>query len=128
MDHFVAWKFGRRDHRVVGEVRGDGVAVVVVAHLFEQGLRRALGDASMNLTVEQQWVEHASGIVASNVTNEANLTCFGVDFDHGNVSAERIRGACGRERGALLEAAFGLHRDGKVGPSLGDSGRTDDVE
>src|SRR4051794_2087053 len=59
-----ARKLGSTDEGVVGEVRRDRVAVVVVAHLLHQGLGRALGDAAVALAIEEQRVDDRAGVVA----------------------------------------------------------------
>ena len=71
VDDLEARQLGGRDHRVVGEVRRDRVAVVVVADLFEQRLGGALGDATVDLAVEQQRVQHPTGVVAGDVAEVA---------------------------------------------------------
>ncbi len=57
-------QLGRRDHEVVGEVGGPGLAVVVVvAHLLEQRLGDALGDAAVHLALGEQRVDDRAGVV-----------------------------------------------------------------
>ena len=56
-DQLEARQLGGGDHGVVGEVRGDRVAVVVVADLLEQRLGRALGDAAVDLALGEQRVD-----------------------------------------------------------------------
>ena len=68
------------------------VAVSVINKFFEQGLRRTLGDTAVNLSFEQQRVQHGAGIVAGNLLEVRNFASFGVDFDNGNMRTERKRG------------------------------------
>ena len=86
-----------RDERVVGEVRRDRVAVAVVADLLEQRLGGALGDAAVDLALEQHRVEHPAGVVAGDVADQLHLAGLGVDLDHGDVRAERERRPAGLE-------------------------------
>src|SRR6056297_518141 len=129
VDHLEARQFGGRDHGVVGQVRRDGVAVLVVAPLLEQCLRGALGDPAVDLPVEQQRIEHAAGVVAGDLAQVTDLPGAGVDLDHRHVGAERERGLLGRVRGGDREfVVVGTGRDGQVGPRLGHRRRPGHVE
>ena len=85
-------QLGGGDGGVVGQVRGDRVAVVVVAHLLEQRLGGALGDAAVALPVGEQRVEDAAGVVDGDVAHQLDAPGLGVDVDHRHVGAERERG------------------------------------
>ena len=50
---------------IKSQVRGDRVAVVVVADLLEQRLSGALGDAAVDLALEQHRVEDPTGVVTA---------------------------------------------------------------
>ena len=76
---------------VVGEVRRDRVAVLVVRHPLVQRLRRALGDAAVLLAGDQQRVEDAPAVVDGDVAQHRDLAGLGVDLDDRHVRAERER-------------------------------------
>ena len=117
-----ARQLGGRDERVVGEVRRDRVAVVVVAHLLEQRLGRALGDAAVDLALEQQRVEHPAGVVAGDVAEGADLAGLGVDLDDGDVGAERERRAGGlRRRVSMRQQLAGRRRRRRARPTSCDT-------
>ena len=98
VDELEAGQLGRRGEGVVGQVGRDRVAVLVVAHLLEQRLRRALRDAAVDLALEQERVEHPPGVVARDLAQVAHLAGLRVDLDHGDVAAEGEGGA-GRGEG-----------------------------
>ena len=132
MHDLEARELGRRDERVVRKVRGDRVGVAVVAHFFEQGLGGSLGNATVDLALEQQRVQHGPGIVAGHVTKVAHLTRLGVDLDDSDVGAEREGGArrleVRRRLQPVLQVAIGLGGNRQFGPRLGDSWCAGDVE
>ena len=106
-----------------------GLPSLVVAHLLEQRLRRALGDAAVDLALEQHRVEHRAGVVARDVAQVADLAGLGVDLDDGDVAAERERRRRPRRRSsAALEAAVAGGGAGQVGPRLAHGRRAGDVE
>ena len=107
VDELEAGQLGRRREGVVGQVGRDRVAVLVVADLLEQRLRRALRDAAVDLALEQERVEHPAGVVARDLAQVAHLARLGVDLDHGDVAAEGERGA---GRGEGLGRAAGRRR------------------
>ena len=86
-----AAQLGRRRDRVVGQVRRDGVAVLVVQHLLVQRLRRALGDAAVLLAANEQRVEDAAAVVDGDVAQHRDAAGLGVDLDDRDVRAERER-------------------------------------
>ena len=91
---------GRRN-AVVGEVRSQQVAVIVVAHLFEECLRDAGRDASVLLAFDEQRIEHRAAVVDGHMTQQPDGAGIGVDLDHRDVRAERER------RAALVEDEVG---------------------
>ena len=64
-------QLGGRRHRVVHEVRGDRVAVVVVLHLLAQRLRGALRDAAVLLAGDEQRVEDRAAVVDRDVAEHS---------------------------------------------------------
>ena len=69
---FEARQLGRGDDRVVHQRPGHRVAVGVVDHLFQQRLRRALGDAAVPLPFGEQRVD--DGPASSTVTCRISRT------------------------------------------------------
>ena len=113
-DELEARQLGHRDDAVVGEVRGDRVAILVVADLLEERLANTLGDATVTLALNEQRIDERAGIVAGDHAHEACLAGVGVDLDDRHVRAERE----GRCAGEIL-------RGGKttgVGSVVGDLG------
>ena len=108
---------GGRD-AVVGEVRRQRVAVVVVAHLLVQRLADAGGDAAVLLALDEERVEHRAAVVDRDVAQQADLARVEVDLDDGDVGAERERGA------ALVEVELGrraaVGRSRRVGSDVGE--------
>ena len=114
-DELEAGQLGRRDEAVVGQVRRDRVAVVVVPDLLEQGLGRALGQPAVDLALGQQRVEDAARVVDRDEPLQLHLARLGVDLDHGQVGPERERRARGRERDLGRQPAVAGLR-GQLGP------------
>ena len=84
-----ARQLGRARHRVVHEVRGERVAVVVVDDLLVQRLRDALRDAAVLLAGDEQRVEDPPAVVDRDVTQQLDRAGLGVDLDDRDVRAER---------------------------------------
>ena len=82
----------RARDRVGRERAGDVVAVLVEGDLLEQRLRDALGDAAVDLALEQLLVVDAARVVDGDVPDELRQAGLGVDLDDGEVGAERVRG------------------------------------
>ena len=102
-------ELGRGDHQVVREVRRLGLAVVRIAHGFEERLCHTLGDPAVHLTVGEQRVQDLAGIVQRHEARQPSVARLGVDLDDGEVRAE---GEGGHHRG---EVALCLQRF-TVGP------------
>ena len=83
----------------------------------------------MQLALEQQRVEDASGVVAGHVADEAAVAGLGVDLDHGDVRAERERRRSGGSTSRSSAAAPCSGRGaGQVGPRRRHGRRARDVE
>ena len=105
-----------RDDGVVGEVGVSGLPSSSYAHLLEQGLGRALGDAAVDLTVDQHRVDDACRRRRRRRgAGEPHLAGLGVDLDHGDVGAEREGRALGGEVGRPMSASLGPG-GGDLGP------------
>ena len=103
-----AGQLGRRRDGVVGQVRRDRVAVLVVDDLLEQRLRRALGDAAVLLAGDEQRVEDAPAVVDGDVAQQRHGAGLGVDLDDRDVRAERVR-RVGAVEVELVAQRPGLH-------------------
>ena len=108
-----ARQVGRRCNAVVGEVRGEQVAVGVVAHLLVEGLSGAGCDATVLLTLDQHGVQHRSAIVDRDVAQQGDVARVEIDLDHGDVRAEW------EGRPALVEDEVGAERLGRSCGELG---------
>ena len=96
-DQLERGKLGRGDRRVVDQRAGQRVAVGVVAHLFQQRLRDALGDSAVPLALGQHRVEYPPGVVHGDVPHQGRLAGLGVHLHHRQVRAERERRRAGLE-------------------------------
>src|SRR5688572_17670904 len=56
-DHACSW------HSIVIHRSGDQLTVIVVMRPFIERLGEALGNAAMDLTVDDQWVEHVANVI-----------------------------------------------------------------
>ncbi len=90
-ERFERRQLGRARHRVVGQRRGERVAVVVVDVLLPQRLRDALRDPAVLLTGHDQRVEDAAAVVDRNVPQRRDHAGVEIDFDDCDVRAERER-------------------------------------
>ena len=110
---------GARD-RVGRERAGHVVAVLVEGDLLEQRLRDALGDAAVDLALDQHRVRDAPRVVDRDVTDQVRQPGLGVDLDDREVGAERVRRV---RRGEVVlgrQAAFealGQRATGRPRPS-----------
>ncbi len=91
LDQLEARHLGRRQERVVGERRGQRVAVLVVDDLLEERLGGALRDAAVPLALGQQRVHDRAGVVDGHDPAEEHLAGLGIDLDDRHVGAERER-------------------------------------
>ena len=82
-----------------------GLPSLVVADLLEQRLGGALGDAAVELALEEQRVDDRAGVVARDVADVAHPAGLGVDLDDGDVGAERERRRRRRRSGCRSSSA-----------------------
>ena len=94
-----AGHLGGRHERVVGEGRGQRVAVRIEDHLLQERLRRALGDAAVPLSLGQQRVDDGARVVDGHHPPQHRLAGLGVHLDDRHVRPEREGGALGPEHG-----------------------------
>ena len=87
VDRLEAGELGSRDDGVVGEVRRERVAVIVVHDLLEQRLRHALREPAVHLALGEQRVEDAAGVVDGDEPLQGDLPRLGVDLHDGDVGA-----------------------------------------
>ncbi len=85
-------KLGCARHGVVGQVRGQRVALRVEDHLLPQRLGHPLGDAAVLLALDEQRVEDPAAVVDRHVAPRPHLARLHVDLDHRDVGAEREGG------------------------------------
>ena len=77
-------------HGVVHERGGDELSGAVEMDVFHQGLAGALGNATMDLAVQQQWIEHGAKIVDHTVACDLDFACLPVNLQFTDVTAVRI--------------------------------------
>ena len=121
-------QLGGGDHRVVHEVGGQGVAVLVVAHLLEQRLCRALGQAAVHLAVGEERVEDGAGVVDCDEAGELDRPGLRVDLDHGEVGAEGEGRPGGVEVGHADQRVGAGGGAGHLVPAHRDGGHAGHVE
>ena len=107
-------------HRVVHERAGHQLAVLVVDGLLDHRLADALGQAAVDLSLDNQRVDEVAGIVHGDELEQPRLAGVLVDLEHRDVAAERV-GVVGRleERfvaQARLEPRRQRHRHVGVAP------------
>src|SRR5436309_8247343 len=88
-----AIEFEPGDHRglgqcVIHECAAHKLALFVVDHLFIECLANGLNDASLDLAIDQHWVDDVAAIIYGDVTLEVDLTGFGVEFDYSDMSSK----------------------------------------
>ena len=76
---------------IVGEARGEQVPGVVVHGFLPERLRDALGDAAVNLALDDERVDLVPAVVHRRVRHQADAARLLVDLDHRDVRAERER-------------------------------------
>ena len=103
---FDSWRLHCGDECILREVARFRVAVFVVHELFEQCLSRALGNATVNLSFQQQRIQHRAGVVTCHLLQVRDLARFGVHFHHGDMGTEWERGSTGGETLGDCQAAF----------------------
>ena len=88
-------------HGVVHERRRHELAAVVVDRAFQQRLADALGEAAMDLALDDHRVDQPAEIVGRDEVDEVGLAGAGIDLDLADVGAGR-EGEVGR----IVERAF----------------------
>ena len=93
-------------HAIVHEARRQELAVVVVMRAFEQRLTHALGDAAVNLALDDHRIDQLAEVVDRGPPVDRHDAGLRIDFELADVNARR-EGEVGRvpER-ALLEAGL----------------------
>src|SRR5205807_5373896 len=86
-----AGQLRRRGHQVVGQRRGQQVAVLVVDRLLEQRLGQALHDPAVDLPLDDERVDLVAAVVDGDVVQQVDLPGLLVDLDDADVRAERER-------------------------------------
>ena len=104
LDHGQEVRLGQR---VLHQRARDQVAALVVVRALPQRLGRALDDAAVQLSVDDQRVDRVADVVDGDVALERHRAGRGVDLDHGDVRAERIRAVRRIVVGGVVEE--GLH-------------------
>ena len=85
-------ELGRRGERVLGERRGDEVAVGVVADLLVQRLADARRHATVLLPLHEGGIDHPSAVVDRHVPQHPHPPRLRVDLHDAHVRAEREGG------------------------------------
>jgi hypothetical protein len=119
-------QLGGRDDCRSPRVGRERIAELVVAHLFEQRLRDALGEAAMNLAIGEQRIDDDAAVVDGDESLHRDVAGVSVDFDHSDVRAEGER-CTARFEIELFDQRFVL-RARDLGPADAFRGSTDYVE
>src|SRR6266850_456683 len=92
--------FRHRRHEIVGKRAGEYVAAVVIDHLFVECIGDALGDAAMDLSLDDHRVDQTARIFDDHELFDHDLAGCDVDFDDRNVAGvrESAVGVVGRHR------------------------------
>src|SRR5712692_8595312 len=98
--------------RIVHEARGEELAALVESRLLPERLADALGEAAVDLALDEQRIDEEARIVYRHVAEKARLARVPVDLDHGHVSAEgEEHAAAGLDVLLRMQAALGGCRD-----------------
>src|SRR5690349_6129019 len=76
----------RRRQEIVGKGRGDRLTGFVITHPFEHGVADAMGNAAVNLTLDDHRIDQPAGILDGDVADNAHASGFDVDFHFDNVT------------------------------------------
>ena len=82
----------------------------------------------MHLTVDDERIEDAPGVIAGDQALQMHVTGLGVDLDHRDMGAEGERGSAGGEVGEREQGGVGVESGGDVRPSEVHGGSTGHVE
>jgi hypothetical protein len=83
-ERFRSW------NRVLHQVAGNEVPLLVVDGGLEESLADPLGDAAVDLALDQKGVDYPPAIVHGEETQDPDLAGLDVDLDDRDVGAERI--------------------------------------
>ena len=78
-------------NRVIHERSRHQLAVLVVNHFFDHRLADTLGEATVNLTFDDERIDAIPGIVYREHFEKCRFAGLAVNFEHRDVAAERIR-------------------------------------
>ena len=90
----------------------EQLAVFVEDELLVEGIADALGDAALDLALEDHGVDDAAAVVDDDVALDLDLHGLGVDLDDHGVDARGGGAALGAKVVGGLEAGFGAGLDG----------------
>src|SRR6202040_1469863 len=89
----VGRQVGSARHGVVHKRAGEHLAALrIVVRVFQQGLPNSLGNAAVDLTVNNERVHGAADVVDGDVGDHLDRTGVGIDFDFADVGAIRVAG------------------------------------
>ena len=78
---FDIWDFGCGRHGIVGKRACQYVAPFVINHLFIERVGDALGDAAMDLTLDDHRVDQTAGVFDDHEPLDRDLAGRKIDFD-----------------------------------------------
>ena len=104
--HRHRWDVVGAGHRVVHERARQQLAAGVIQGVFQQRLADALGDAALNLALDDHRVDHAADVVDGGEVDHLHDAGFGVDFDLGDVAAAGEGEVLGIVEGGFVQAGF----------------------
>src|SRR5262249_28558289 len=99
-------------HCVVVESANQRLAAAPVYQRLHESLTDTLCRPAMHLTVDEQRVDDSAAVVHHDVTQQCNVSCFDVHFDHGNMRTVAKEHVLWVEKVALIEA--GRHAERQV--------------
>src|SRR5271165_1099486 len=75
-------------HRVIHEARRQQLPTLgLVVAVLEQRLTNTLGNPTMRLTMQDQWIDGAPDIVDRSVSHDFKRACIGIDLDFADLRA-----------------------------------------
>src|SRR5947209_17120348 len=94
---------GRRE-QVIHEAGVDDLSLFIVNQALEKGSADALGHASMDLSLDHDWIDDAPAVMHGGVLHEGNITGGGVNLDNRAMNATGETAMRRAVEGARLQA------------------------
>jgi hypothetical protein len=120
--HCEPWQVIGTRYAIIHKRAGEELAARrIIDAVLAQRLAGALNDATVDLALDDHWVQHDADIIDGGVGNERQLASLGIDLDLRDMAAAREGEIQRIEKGGLFEAGF---QDVERKPVRREIGRT----